>query len=270
MSTGFAHGAVSKPPSGLWAKTQVSLPMSHANAWSSSRGRPSHMPARELKITSLRTKQAVVLSDLAGTLTIAEVGKLFARQIHLSSRKAISLRWQGSPLIDDETLDAQHIPDGATLEAVMRARTQAELQALQTIEHILLVDVTGTATVVDNVGASTTIGSIKALLKAPPTSQITFSPVFASSFGTPLADDRTLASCSVLDGDVLYFSTGEPPPPAEPPKRSEKRSIVALRFRLTLDTSFIRRRMLRRCLFLLDGGLTTVINNNRRMSAPKV
>ena len=75
-------------------------------------------------------------------------------------------------------------------------------------------DTSGVCTVVDNVMSTTPISALKALIKAPPTATIQFSPAFTSNFGATLADDRTLASCGVLDGDVLYYASGEPAAPA--------------------------------------------------------
>ena len=102
----------------------------------------------------------------------------------------------------------------------MRQRTHKEMEQLEAVKHILLVNLEGIGTVVEPVEPSTTIAMIKGLLKAPPSAAITFSPVFASSFGVPLEDERTLSSYNVLDGDVLYYTTGEPPAPeAEAPKK---------------------------------------------------
>ena len=38
-----------------------------------------------------------------------------------------------------------------------------------------------------------------------------FSPAFTSNFGAPLLDENTLGSYGILDGDVLYYASGEAP-----------------------------------------------------------
>merc|ERR1712023_100943 len=61
-----------------------------------------------------------------------------------------------------------------------------------------MADTSGQCTVVENLTSNTLISSLKALIKAPETARIQFSPAFTSNFGASLADDRTLGCCGVL------------------------------------------------------------------------
>ena len=81
------------------------------------------------------------------------------------------------------------------------------------VHHVLVVDLSGSSTVVEGLTPATQIAALKALMKAPATAQLFFSPAFCSNFGAPLTDESTLGGCGVLDGDVLYYSSGEAPEP---------------------------------------------------------
>ena len=93
------------------------------------------------------------------------------------------------------------------------------------VHHVLVVDLSGSSTVVEGLTPATQIAALKALMKAPATAQLFFSPAFCSNFGAPLTDESTLGGCGVLDGDVLYYSSGEapePPPDAKPASPKKK------------------------------------------------
>lgn len=176
----------------------------------------------KLKVRTITNKELIELTELTGETTVAEVKRALAAQLHLTNRKKTTLRWYGANLEDDTaTLDSLHIPDGAQLDAVFKTRLPQELEEFKAIKHIQMVDLSGAAIRMEGVSEKTEIAAIKAMLKAPETALVYFSPVFTSTFGTPLADERTLGSYNVLDGDVLYYSTGVPPEPAadEAPKK---------------------------------------------------
>jgi hypothetical protein len=205
------------------AQPSRAAPPSQLSSWYASRGAPGTNECTTLKVRTITAKDPVVLSDLSNETTIAEVKRAVGAALHLSNRKKTTLRWYGAALEDDEaTLQDLHIPNDAQLDAVFRTRLPQELDEFKTIKHVLMVDLDGNALTLEGVSNSTEVGAIKAMLKAPPTALVYFSPVFTSTFGTPLADERTLGSFNVLDGDVLYYSTGVPPEPAAdaaPPKK---------------------------------------------------
>ena len=195
-------------------------PLSMTSSWALSRAPPSHKPATTLKVTSIRSKDPKILQEISSAMTITDVKAAYARELHISCRKAITLRWHGKDLEEeDATLDALHIPDGAVLEAAFRTRSPPELKAFEQVEQVLLVDLNtgdGGGAIILEVNSSSQIKTIKETLKAPPTAVIYFTPFFTSNFGPPLDDERTLGSYHVLNGDVLYFSSGTPPaPPAD-------------------------------------------------------
>jgi len=198
---------------GTWDKPAPPMPpVSFVNGWNvRCPGIPPFNSAETLKIKSLRDPKPVELPGLSGDMRISQVKDAFRRQELLTARKAITLRWHGADLDDATTLDEQRIQDGATLEAAFRVRSQAELESLRVIKHILIVDTSGEGTFVDNVNNSTPIVSLKTLMKAPETAKIFFSPAFTSNFGAPLLDENTLGSYGILDGDVLYYASGEAP-----------------------------------------------------------
>ena len=220
-----AAPAVARPTPPAWdAQPKRAPPTSLTASWALSRTPPSHKPVTTLRVRTITAKDPTLLTECNGSMTIADVKRAFRIATHLSSRKQITLRWYGAALEDESaSLDSLHLPDGAVLEAVFRTRKPDELKAFETIRHVLMVDFSGIGTCLqDGVSHSTLVGAIKLQLKLPPTALIFFTPFFTSSWGTPLEDERTLGSYSVLDGDVLYFTTGEPPPPpadAAPPKK---------------------------------------------------
>lgn len=200
-----------------------SAPPSQLASWYAARAAPGTNECTTLKVRTVTAKEPIVLSDLSGNTTIAEVKRALAAALHLSNRKKTTLRWYGAALEDEQaTLQDLHIPNDAQLEAVFRTRLPQELEEFKTIKHVLMIDLDGNALTLEGVSNSTEVSAIKAMLKAPETALVYFSPVFTSTFGTPLADERTLGSFNVLDGDVLYYSTGVPPAPAAdaaPPKK---------------------------------------------------
>jgi len=156
--------------------------------------------------------------------TVADVKAAFVEKMQLSSRKYVQLRWLGEELDDAKTISGPKpdlkIPNGSALDAAFRKRSLAELEALKTVKHVLVgaegqcarVPVTGTMLV----------SALKALCKQPPGCLLCFSQHYNSSLGLPLADEKTLAACGVLDGDCLVFKP-DPTVPAEPPKEEAKK-----------------------------------------------
>lgn len=199
------------PPTRAWdSPVPPQLPDSLSNMWNLRGTLPPFKSATAIKVTSIRTNGPVDISGLCGTTTVGDVKQLYARQQRLGARKTLSLRFYGRTLEDDATtLDDLKVTEGATFEAALRARTATDLEAMKKVTHVLMVDTSGAASAVQGVSAATTIAALKALIKAPETAQIYFSPAFTANFGAALADDKSLGSCGVLDGDVLYYSSGE-------------------------------------------------------------
>ena len=207
-------------------------PYSHARAWSESmtvtdysdghlyKGFPN--PVTNVNVRSLKTKEPVPVRLEGDTVhTVADVKVAFRRHLVISSRKAIVLRWLGEELDDNKTLGSCRVPDNALLEAAFKTRTNAELDALKTVTHVLVVDQAGTVIPCEATN-STLVSDLKVQCKYPPETPFHFSPHYTSAFGTPVADDKSLSSCGVLDGDVLYCinpAVVAAPKDAPPPKK---------------------------------------------------
>ena len=83
----------------------------------------------EVTITSLRSKQPIVMSELNADLTVGELKQQFARKVHCSARKEITLRLYGGDLTDDAaTLSAARVHHNAALQAAFRSRKPHELE----------------------------------------------------------------------------------------------------------------------------------------------
>ena len=185
------------------------------------------VPVTKVTVRSLKTKVPIELQLNCGEpeqphgATVADVRAAFSRELMISSRKAITLRWLGADLPDDGTpLTALHVPNGAQLEAAFRQRSLAELEELKNLRQILLVDNAGNA-VPCEVTPTTLVSDLKAMWKQPPEAELYFTPHYTSAFGTPLVNDRTLVSVGVLNGDVLFMKT--PSTTAEAPKEEPKK-----------------------------------------------
>jgi hypothetical protein len=211
-------GAASKGP---WdQRPPLAPPTSLSTSWTMGRSLPTQPSCSRVIVSSLRSKQPVELTDLQGGMLLSELKCAFAQEIRCGNRKAITLRLYGEDIgPDDATLDQLRLPDNAALSAAFRQRSQEELQQIEAVSHVVMVDVAGTATVVDNLNPSTSVSALKAAIKAPEC-QIYFSPTLGSAFGTPLVDERTLGSYRMLDGDVCFYSNGPASAaPAEPAKK---------------------------------------------------
>ena len=147
--------------------------------------------------------------------TVADVKKAFALALTLSSRKHVTLLWVGKELEDDSrTLQSLKVPDGTTFEAKIRKRTLPELEPLKNITYVIVSDLGDEKNPDGNnlevkATAKTLVSEVKALCKRPETDKLNFTPNFTSSFGTPLANERTLGSYNILDGDILVMTPGE-------------------------------------------------------------
>ena len=109
------------------------LPTSLTTSWSRRGALPRFTSAKSLQISSMRTKRPTALENMHGQLLVCEVKLAFAKEVQLNARKAIVLRWYGDELDDSLTLDACRVPDGATLEATFRQRTEAEIEAMRAV-----------------------------------------------------------------------------------------------------------------------------------------
>ena len=182
-------------------------------------------PVLSLHVRSLKTKQPLEL-PLGGERdhSVADVKVAFRKALVISSRKAITLRWQGHDLPDGKTLGELRVPDGATLEAAFRTRGNDELEALKTVTHVLVCDQDGEVALAE-VTSATIVGDVKAQCKLLPPMPMYFSPHYTSAFGTPLINERTLGSYAVLDGDVLYVNSkpldGDGAAAAAPPPKKK-------------------------------------------------
>jgi len=190
-------------------------------------------PVCTVSVRSLKSKDPLTV-QLEGDKehTVADVKVAFRRALVISSRKMIKLRWLGEDLEDSKKLGECRVPDGALLEAAFKARTNAELEALHLVTHVLVSDQAGTVTTCA-VTSKTTVGELKVMCKmvgkkkedgTPIEVPFHFSPHYTSAFGTPLADVKTLGDLGVLDGDVLYMINPDvqPTAPVEaapPPKK---------------------------------------------------
>ena len=200
--------------------------------------RDRQLTCTKVRIRSLHTKKPVLLEGLDGaTMTVNDLKVLFRQTICSSSRKAITLRLYGKDLDpSDATLNSLFVPDNAELEAAFRKLSPSELDAaLGPAKHVVMLDESKApepaepvfppppfmtkdelpiATVLE-VTPATTVANLKVMLKAPPECTIFFSAVYTSSFGKPLEDERTLESYHVLDGDVMFWTSGVGPSGAE-------------------------------------------------------
>lgn len=108
------------------------------------------------------------------------------------------LRFFGETMENDEaTLDQLKVSNGTRLDAAFRQRTPSELEALKAINYVLVVDTSGECAVMDGLSAATPVAALKERLKTPQC-LLYFSTTFSPTFGTPLADERTLGSYGVL------------------------------------------------------------------------
>jgi len=198
-------------------------PTSLVASWDLGRAAPALRSVEYLLIASLRTREPARVAGFTGASTVAEVKRAFAQQLHLSARKAVVLRFFGETMENDEaTLDQLKVSNGTRLDAAFRQRTPSELEALKAINYVLVVDTSGECAVMDGLSAATPVAALKERLKTPQC-LLYFSTTFSPTFGTPLADERTLGSYGVLDGDVLYYTTGAPPKEEEKPKEAKKK-----------------------------------------------
>lgn len=207
--------------------------------------RDRQLTCKKVRIRSLHTKKPVLIEGLDGAMTtVDDLKRIFRQTIAGSPRKAITLRLYGKDLEPaDATLDSLFVPDNAELEAAFRKLRPDELDALGTVKHVVMLDESKApepaepvfpppqyitkeelpvATVLE-VTPATTVGAIKVMLKAPPECTIFFSAVYTSSFGKPLDDERTLESYSVLDGDVMFWTSGVGPAGAEEAAPAKKK-----------------------------------------------
>lgn len=181
-------------------------------------------PVSSIYVSSIKTKRPLLIKlDGEPVHTVADVKASFRKALALTSRKAIIIRWLGAEIEDHKTLSQCKVPDGATLDAAFRSRSNAELEVLKKINHVLVADQDGNVSVQEASG-SLQISALKQQCKHVPEMPYYFSPHYTSAFGTPLDDERTLSSYHVLDGDVLFCltRTGVPPPTAAAPPKKKK------------------------------------------------
>ena len=172
-------------------------------SWKLRSGMPSFKSAEVVKVRSVSSKEPTQVA-VSGSMTVDELKKEIARTLHVSSRKAMTLLFYGTELDGAKSLDQNHVRDGALLDVTFKSRSQAELDTLKALKHVLLIEGRGdTAIVLENLSPSTLVSTIKATLKAPPTAQLFHSPVFSSNFGAALLDERTLGSYGVLGACAL-------------------------------------------------------------------
>jgi len=176
-------------------------------------------PIAKLSVRSLRSKEPVAVTINETEATVADVKAAFVEKLMLSSRKYVLLRWLGVELDDAKTLSSLKIPDGTTLDAAFRPRSVAEVEALKNTTHVLVVDIAGQCGRVPAT-PTTLVRDLKAQCKLPQGSLLCFAQHYTSGLGMPLADDKTLAACDVVDGDVLV-SKPDPSVPVEPAGKAD-------------------------------------------------
>ena len=209
---------VFRPAPHTWDERPPTLPpLSFGRSWEMSKratdfatykGHPH--PITQVFVRTVLAKEKVPIplalpdgSAPSSSPTVLDVKRAFIDKMIISSRKHVTLRWLGSELPDESrTLHSLKVPEGTVFDAAIRKRTPAELEPLKVITHVLVCDLAGNACDVQVTG-KTLVSELKALCKQPETSNLHFSPTFTSSFGTPLENERTLASYGILDGDIL-------------------------------------------------------------------
>jgi len=187
-------------------------------------------PAKKLFVRTLSAPQPIEV-DMTPEMTVAELKAQISVKMFASPRKALGLRWYGADLDDQQLLTHYRIPDGATLQMSMHARTQAEMELLKQVRQLRVRTMEGKVAIIDGVKPATRVGEIKKAIAERkafgpipnfdaknPVCELLYSTVFNSSFGISLEDEKTLGSYGMLNDDVLLFK-----PPLEEAEEDAKK-----------------------------------------------
>ena len=112
----------------------------------------SDKPVTKVSVRTISSREGQVeLEELTGELTVRELKQRVAHRLHISPRKEMTLRWWGTVMDDEKTLDECHVADGGLLELSLKNHTQGALEALKEVRQVRVRVASGTMVIVAEV-----------------------------------------------------------------------------------------------------------------------
>ena len=112
------------------------LQTSESQPWSAHRDLPGQSSINSLVINTASVLGGKLEIEASSSALVGELKTAIAHRLNLTPRKALTLRWWGTPMDDDKTLAHYRISDKGEVQMSLATRTQKECEGLGELKQV--------------------------------------------------------------------------------------------------------------------------------------